>query len=136
MSLEKKLEAAMQRQLEAALFGGATTNQQAQDTTLDLRKLLPEWEKMFRNFRRENVTFMVDLVHPGPAIKYDTPHDGVRFEMSWQQANALHQEWPLRLHKVLSGTAAEFVPVSGIFGEIVPKMLPLPPYEMPDDELG
>src|SRR6476660_9653715 len=46
-----------------------------------------------------------------------------------------HEHWPLRLSKVLSAEAAEFVPASGLFGEWVPKQLPAPPYELSPDDL-
>jgi hypothetical protein len=47
----------------------------------------------------------------------------------------VHEHWPLRLSKVLSAEAAEFVPASGLFGEWVPKQLPAPPYELSPDDL-
>lgn len=128
--LRKTMEAQVQREIESALYSGTIST--ATESILDLKKLLPEWEKMARNMRRTQITFVVDLAHPGPPISHDTPNDGTRIELSWTQANALHQEWPLKLLKVLSAEAAEFVPVT--VGEFAAKHLPMPPYEMESDD--
>lgn len=111
----------------------ATSQAEPEPSTLDLSKMLPELEKMIRNARREQITFVVDLAHDGPMLQHETPCDGTRVEMSWRQANELHQHWPLKLHKVLDSTVAEFVPASGLFPEFVPRILPMPPYVMPDE---
>jgi hypothetical protein len=60
---------------------------------------------------------------------------GLRLRALWRQASIVHEHWPLRLSKVLSAEAAEFVPASGLFGEWVPKQLPAPPYELSPDDL-
>lgn len=119
------------------IMGATTTSQSApEESTLDLAKMLPEWEKIIRNARREQITFVVDLAHDGPMLKHETPCDGARVEMSWRQANELHQHWPLKLHKVNSPEQAEFVPVSGVFPEFVPRILPMPPYDVPQEIEG
>lgn len=129
-----KAAQAMNARLEAEIFGGTSTTAASEETTLDAAKLIKSWEQFLRNARRHQVTFVVDLAHPGPPLRLETPHEGVRFEVSWVQANGLHQQWPLKLWKVLSPEAAEFVPVTPGFGEWVPSILPMPPYEMPEEE--
>jgi hypothetical protein len=81
------------------------------------------------------VAFVADVAHPGPPIRYETPNEGLRVELSWRQASIVHEHWPLRLSKVLSAETAEFVPASGLFGEWVPKQLPAPPHELSPDDL-
>lgn len=120
------------QRIEREFFGGAVTNTVAPPSTLDVRKWLPEMQKMLRNFERSKVTFVVDRVHQGPILKHETPNEGSRFEMSWMDANRVHQEWPLKLWKVLSEDAAEFVPITA--GEYTPKILPAPPFDVPPEE--
>lgn len=133
--MNKDIEDRLQRDLERTLFGGAASNiTPTFESTLDLRKALPEWEKMLRNARRSQVVFIVDRAHQGPPITHETPNDGTRIELSWPAADAVHQQWPLKLFKVLSVDAAEFVPINSGFGEWAPKHLPQPPYEVPKEE--
>jgi len=114
-------------------FGGGTTSTTANaPTTLDIKKALPEWMKMLREARRNQVTFVVDMGHEGAMLKTETPCDGVRFEMNFRQAQELHRHWPIRLHKVLTKYSAEFIPVSGVFPEFVPTVIPHPPFEEPE----
>jgi hypothetical protein len=37
------------------------------------------------------------MAHPGPPIRYETPNEGLRVELSWRQASIVHEHWPLRL---------------------------------------
>ena len=116
------------------IMGETQTNSVPQpETTLDLSKLLPEWEKMLRNWRREQITVVCDLGHEGPIISHETPTDGTRVEMSWHQLLELHSHWPMKLNKVNSPEQAEFVPISGVFREFVPLHPDPPPWQMRDD---
>lgn len=137
---ERKLTELMQRRierdLEAALFGGGTSTTQTESTTLtadSLKASMAEWDKLIRNMARSAITFVVDLAHEGPMIVYATPNDGLRYEMSWVQANEAHQHWPMKLDRILSEHCAEFVPLLAGFGEWAPKHLPMPPYEVPPE---
>lgn len=131
--LGRRMAAHLDRQFQS-VFSGAGTNTVAQpQTTLDVRKMVGEWGKMLRNARRAQITFVVDRAHQGGPLKHQTPNDGERIEMSWQDANRLHQEWPIKLVKVLSEDSAEFVPIN--VGEFAAKVLPMPPYEMPSEEI-
>jgi hypothetical protein len=129
--MRQALDAMFRAQLDFALGGGQhTCNRAAEETAL--RKLISDWHKILSNARRSQITFVVDRAHQGGPLRHQTPNDGERFELSWLDANRLHQEWPLRLHQVLSEDAAEFVPAP--LGEFVPKHLPQPPFEMPAEE--
>jgi hypothetical protein len=112
-----------------AAFGGVTSTVASAETTLDIKKVLPEWMKILRNARRTQVTFVVDMGHEGPMLKTETPCDGTRFEMNFRQAQELHRQWPIRLVKVLTKYSAEFVPASGVLSEFVPRVIPQPPFE-------
>lgn len=121
------------RNLMRVFAGTTTTSAAPEGTALDIRKMLPEWAKMLRNARRSQVTFVVDMGHEGPMLKHETPCDGVRFEMNFRQAQELHRHWPIRVSKVLTEYSAEFVPVSGVFPEFVPTVIPHPPFELPKE---
>jgi hypothetical protein len=134
--IQQILSRRMKQKFENVLFGGtsAGTSTTAAESTFDIAKTFPEWDKMLRNARRSQVTFVVDMAHPGPPIGHDTPNEGSRIEMSWQQANEVHKHWPLKLFKVLSTEAAEFIPVTPMMGEFVAAVLPMPPYDVPPEE--
>lgn len=125
---------AMMRRDMAAAFTGACTNSNAVPTesVLDAKTFIANMDKILRNFRRTQLTFVMDRAHQGPPVRHETPSDGVRIELSWLDANRVHAEWPLKLHKVLSEDAAEFVPA--LVGEFVPRHLPIPPFEVPPEE--
>jgi hypothetical protein len=123
----------MDRMCMGAITGSTATVAQ-EETTLNVAEMLRSCEQILRNSRREQITFVVDAGHDGPILKHNTPCDGERVEMSWRQAQELHQHWPLKLWKVNSPEQAEFVPVSGIFPEFVPRVLPMPPFEMPQED--
>lgn len=128
----KAIEAMMRREVDRAVTGGACTNTTAQPSTLDVKTFTANMQKVLRNFRRTQLTFVVDRAHQGGPITHATPNDGDRIELSWLDANRVHQEWPLKLHKVLSEDAAEFVPA--LVGEFVPKILCQPPFDVQPEE--
>jgi hypothetical protein len=122
-------------EVEADLMHVAITNTtQASETTIDWPKMLRELEQTLRNLRRTNITFVVDIAHPGPPIRHETPNDGTRIELSWLQANEIHQHWPLKLVKIVAPGAGEYVPITPFGYEIVPKILPQPFEDQPDEE--
>ena len=123
----------MRAKIDEALLGAIYTTQSATpaETTLRAEDMIRKCEQIMRNMRRENITFVVDLAHQGPPLMHETPCDGKRIEMNFTQAKALHQQWPIKLHEVLTTTSAEFVPVNGVFPEFVSSVLPLPPFELP-----
>lgn len=131
-------QAAMRRmaeQLEREIMSSLTANTAPQEpTTLNVEKFLEDCRKWELAAKRNQIIFVVDLVHPGPPLEVRTAGEGIRFEMSWQQANELHKHWPMRLRKVISEHVAEFVPALSFIGEFVPAILPMPPYELPPDE--
>lgn len=132
----KRLSGDVDRELMKGILYGGQTNSVAQPEPkpLNVERMIEEWDKTLRNLRRTQITFVVDAGHEGPILKHETPTDGARVEMSWRQANELHQHWPLRLSQVNSPEQAEFVPASGVFPEFVPRILPMPPYDMPSEE--
>ncbi len=116
-------------------FGGATTSATpSANDTLDIKKLFPEWMKILREAKRHQVIFAVDMGHEGPMLRTETACEGTRFEMDFRQAQEVHKQWPMRLHKVLGKYSAEFVPVSGVFPEFVPTVIPYPPFEEPETQ--
>jgi hypothetical protein len=129
-AVAKKMAEHMDRMFLKAL-GQTTTFVQPQETTLNAKDMLRSCEQMLRNFRREQITFVVEFSHQGPIISHDTPCDGKRIEMNFVQAQELHRQWPLKLAKVLTTMSAEFVPASGVFNEFIPSVLPMPPFELP-----
>lgn len=95
------------------------------------QKLVGDLERELRILRKSQVTIVVDRAHQGDPMIYETPDEGRRVELSWDQANRVHRLTPLRLHRVISEDAAEFVPAIG--GEVTEAGLPTPPYELPVD---
>ena len=137
--VDMNLDRHMQNKLLDGLYGSiesmsftATIDDMAAQPSLDA--LMDEARKMVAEARRNAVTFVVESPHLGPIVAHQTPHDGTRFEMSWDQANELHKQCPMRLHKVLSPDMAEFVPITGMFRELVPSVLPMPPFDMPETD--
>jgi len=110
-----------------------TTSATASDTCLNVADFITQMERLMRNFRRTAITFAVDLAHPGPMLRRETPCDGTIIECSWVQANEVHKRWPLKLIKVISRDVADFVPVTPMFGEEFAANLPSPPYELPEE---
>lgn len=115
----------------ALTFGGTSTIAWQDAPPLDIKKLMPEWTKLIRNARRTAVVFVVELGHPGAPLKSESETEGTRIELSPRQAQMIHQQWPMKLSKIISEDVAEFVPVSGVFPEYVPRIIPMPPYELP-----
>ena len=98
-------------------------------STLRLDDLTRLWDRAVRQFQRAALTVVVEVGHVGPIVVRQTPTEGTFIECSWVQANQIHQQWPLKLSKVLAADTAEFVPLSSAWGEWAPRTLPLPPYE-------
>lgn len=134
--VRRQIAADMQDRFDRMCWGAMTSNVAPEPSPppFRLEDHLPKWEQMFREARRNQFVVIVDMALPmdAPLLLERTPCDGDRIEMSHRQALELHRHWPLKLHKVLSPERAEFVPVSGVFPEFVPLILPAPPYEMPD----
>lgn len=129
----KAIQAMMRRETERAFMGNHTNSNAAPaERVLDAKTFLANMNKVVRNFRRTQLTFIVDRAHQGAPIRHETPNDGERIELGWFDANRVHQEWPLKLHRVLSEDAGEFVPA--LVGEFVPKHLPQPPFDVPPEE--
>lgn len=129
----RAIEAMMRRDIDNAFMGGGNnTNAAPTESVLDAKTFIANMDKVLRNFRRTQLTFVVDRAHQGDPIRHNTPNNGERIELNWLDANRVHQEWPLKLHQVLSEDAAEFVPA--LVGEFVPKHLPIPPFEVPPEE--
>lgn len=123
----KALKAAMSRSVEAAFTGGTCSNAPA--PTALTWETVAGWTKLARQFRRTDITFEVMVGHAGASLAYDTAADGRVFECSPSQAQAIHEQWPLKLLKVLDEGRAQFAPISA--GEWAPKYLPMPPYDLP-----
>lgn len=98
-----------------------------------LQTLVGDLERELRVIRQAQVTIVVDRAHQGKPMSYQTPDEGRRFEMTWEQANRVHQLTPLRLHQVISEDAAEFVPAIGNDIDAVTAPLPMPPFALPRD---
>lgn len=124
-------EGMFQREMDKT-FGAAQSNAVPSESALNVREVLRAANIALRVARRTQITFIVDRGHQGPPLRYETPNDGERIELSWADANAVHEVWPLKLHTVLSEDAAEFVPA--IVGELVGKHLDEPPYHVPPEE--
>lgn len=102
----------------------------APEAARKFQRLVGDLQRELRVIRQAQVTVVVDRAHQGEPMTYQTPDEGRRIELSWEQANRVHQLTPLRLHQVISEDAAEFVPaIGGEAGAIGP--LPKPPYELP-----
>jgi hypothetical protein len=128
----KKMQEQMDRMMTEVFYGG--TPPSPQEHILDGAAMARSLDQMIRNFRREQITFRVDIAHQGPVLRHETACDGDVIELSWVQANEVHQHWPLKISKVLSPDAAEFVPASNMFPDFVGRILPMPPYEMPEED--
>lgn len=102
----------------------------APDAARKFQKLVGDLQRELRIIRQAQVTIVVDRAHQGGPMSYQTPDEGQRIELSWEQASRVHKLTPLRLHRVISEDAAEFVPAIGGLDVIGP--LPEPPYELPD----
>jgi hypothetical protein len=129
----KAIEAMLRRETDRAFMGDHTNSNAAPaEGVLDAKTFVANMHKVLRNFRRTQLTFIVDRAHQGAPVRHETPNDGERIELGWLDANRVHQEWPLKLNRVLSEDAAEFVPA--LVGEFVPKHLPTPPFDVPPEE--
>lgn len=119
--------------MESELFTSTSSAEPAETLTPDMLKdMLDRFEKMRREFRRNDLTVTVDLSHEGPMVSHKHPTDGTIVECSPAQAQELHQHVPLKLIEVVSEHQARFG-IATQFDGSVPRLLPLPPYEMPED---
>jgi hypothetical protein len=98
-----------------------------------LQRLVRDLEQELRVIRQAQVTIVIDRAHQGKPMSYQTPDQGRRFEMTWEQANRVHQLTPLRLHQVISEDAAEFVPAIGLEIDAATAALPMPPFALPTE---
>lgn len=117
------------------MFGYTSTAQTSEDNTLTAEKisgLVDEWGKLIRNARRNDITFVVEGAHQGPILRHRDPVSGEFFEMSWEQAQALHRQWPIVFVKARDEWTAEFRPAC-FADTFVPKALPRPPYDVPEE---
>lgn len=132
-SLEKQINDACERAIL-----GCTSTTAAAPPPLDLKSLTRQWSNWSARIKRESVTFVVIAGHPDDMIlaTAGTSTEGNRYEMSPATAKALHREWPIKLSKIISEDMAEFVPVLGVFNEIFPLTLPMPPFDVPDEDQG
>lgn len=110
-----------------------TTAEAAPALTPDrLRDMMRDWSNMAREARRNDVTFVVDLAHEGPITSYRHPTEGEFIECSHGQAQAIHERWPLVFKTAESSERALFRPAHQ-FDPFVLKVLPAPPYHMPEE---
>lgn len=134
-AIEDAVRASLSRRMDERLMtaiGAGTSTISSQDMPpLDAKKMMTEWAKIIRNARRTAVVFVVELGHPGAPLRIESATEGTRIELSPWQAQMIHQQWPMKLWKIVSEDVAEFVPVSGVFPEYVPRVIPMPPYETP-----
>lgn len=128
MAAKQFLQDELDRAFKTA-FGPATVARSEPATVQRLDEMVMVWDKLVRNMRRNQITFVVDRAHLGPILEVPTPHEGKRYEMNPVQASLVHQNWPMRLYCVLSADVAEFVPLSGLGIDFALKHLPQPPYD-------
>ncbi|TIX43802.1 MAG: hypothetical protein E5V40_01805 [Mesorhizobium sp.] len=129
-SISERLEADLLKSIYGPLL---TTNVVPQENVLNVTEMVREWEQMLRAFRRDQVTFRADAAHCGPMLKMETPNDGSVIELSFMQAQQIHDQWPLKLHKIVDAYTAEFVPATG-FDRVVPMRLPKPPFQIEEKQ--
>ena len=128
----KRLVGQLHDDLANRLYGKVFTTAEAEPLpTLRVEDLVRTVHRLQMQERQSRVTFVVDLAHDGPMLGYRTATEGQIFELSWMQAQHLHGHWPLKLVKVLSAEKAEFAPATP-FDQFVPKVLDMPPYELPE----
>lgn len=133
--LRRKLDAAIATKMEAmftpALCGTSTVDRAPPSLTADD---LTRLANQMRVWQRDNLYFIVRQGYDGPILGTQHP-DGKRIEISWRQAQAVHEQWPLVLHEIVSEDEAVFRPAIS-FDRFVPKTLPMPPYEVPQARDG
>ena len=133
-AVRRQMAQRMDDMIMKTMMGSTYTNAVAEpQKPFDIESAFKEWSQLMRNWKRENVTVVVDLGHDGPITIHETATDGKRVEANWPQACAIHKVWPMKLHQVNSPEQAEFVPISGVFNEFVPLNLEPPPWQVLDD---
>lgn len=124
--------ATLQSEIAEKMLGSVSTSTTAEPpSTLRVEDFLRAMHLAKMKERQSRVTFVVDLAHDGPMIGYRTETEGQVFELSWWQAQGVHEKWPLKMSKVRSPECAEFMPAT-VFDRFVPKVLDMPPYDMPE----
>lgn len=119
------------------LFLGAVTTSTREPsmptlTPERLRSMMDECRRIERHRRRNDFTVVVVQGQQGDVLMERHPTDGTFAEMSIDQAQAMHAKVPLVPLKVISPDRAHFRPARS-FDRYVPKFLPRPPYEMPEE---
>ncbi len=112
------------------------TAKSSEPTTLtseELNRSLAKWSNLSAQMKRSNVMVVVIQGYSGPILMNKTATEGVFVEMSWRQAQALHEVWPLVLDRVIDQETAYFRPAH-CFSMFVPKILPMPPYEISEED--
>ncbi len=136
-SAEQEIRRRVAARMEAALdlmsmeaFGLAPSSQeQSPETTLNVNDMLDQMQKFVREARRNQIIFRVDMAHQGDMIKHENPTEGTTIELNFVQAQQLHRECPIRLHKVVDEHCANFVPATQ-FDWFVPTIIPHPPFDV------
>lgn len=102
----------------------------APEAARKFQRFIGDLQRELRLIGQAQLTIVVDRAHQGRPMSYQTPDEGRRIGLSWDQANRVHQLTPLRRHQLISEDAAEFVPAVG--NETASEdRLPAPPYRMP-----
>ncbi|TIW04537.1 MAG: hypothetical protein E5V77_00190 [Mesorhizobium sp.] len=121
--------------LHRAFYGANATNTtvRVEEKPFRVGEMLRLCERLASEARRNQLVFRADAAHSGAMLKIETPCDGSVIELSFMQAQLVHDKWPLKLHKVLNEHTAEFVPATQ-FDCYVPMYLPKPPFEIKEQE--
>jgi len=112
----------------------STANYPVSETlTLEkLQKLMKEWSNLLANSRRSSLTIVVRQGYEeGCVVQEKTATEGVFIEMSWLEAQHIHQyHWPLVLQEVVDNQTAYFRPAHEFDLNVRwLGVLPMPPYE-------
>ncbi len=128
--LAERFEARLSEMVTSTLRGPmtATVSEPTTLTSEELNRSLAKWSNLSAQMKRSNVTIVVIEGYSDPIIMDRTATEGQFIEMSWRQAQALHEVWPLVLDRVIDQQTAHFRPAHQ-FDTLVQKMLPMPPFE-------
>jgi hypothetical protein len=102
---EDKIRAAIDRlvAVESKALGDSLDPEAARK----LQKLVRDLEQELRVIRQAQVTTVIDRAHQGKPMSYETPDEGRRFEMTWEQANRVISTRRCGSAEVISEDAAE-----------------------------
>ena len=129
--IREQVSDANQHRLEAMAWGAmamATNVEPTPQKPLTMRDMNEAVNKC-RVMMKDRITFRAFSGHEGPVLKVDGP-DGQIFELSFQQAQEIHQKWPMKLVEIVDEHTADFSPLIGWFNEFAPMVLPLPPFDV------